>query len=248
VSYLAGAVLVSDDRIFLLNYEGTDPYGGNPGGITLPAREHELRIVMDTKSFNLNYVTVENDIPAVHDAGARIEAEDFLTAQDNTAGNTGGAYPPGDVDIQPCLDAGGGYNVGWIAEGERLAYRVSVAAQNAGYYRLRARVASRYRTPKSFDIILDGQATDAPLAFTGLGDWQDWLDAESGRFHLAEGTHGLALVMPVSSFNLNYFELVPDGPLGISPSGQDRGGRLQRRRPGYGLFRHCPRQPGRRLS
>ena len=35
-----------------------------------------------------------------------------------TAGNAGGAYRTKHVDIEVTADAGGGYNVGWMAAGE----------------------------------------------------------------------------------------------------------------------------------
>ena len=76
-----------------------------------------------------------------------IEAENFddggegVAYHDNTAGNTGGQYrSTEDVDIQ--ISGEGGYDVGWIGDGEWLAYTVNVAA--AGSYSIQLRVASRY--------------------------------------------------------------------------------------------------------
>ena len=53
----------------------------------------------------------------------RIEAENYDTGgagvsyYDDTAGNSGGVYRADDVDLEATSDAGGGFNVGWIASG-----------------------------------------------------------------------------------------------------------------------------------
>src|SRR5262249_59320324 len=53
-----------------------------------------------------------------------IEAENFndggegVGYHDLTTGNAGGAYRSTDVDIQPTVDIGGGFNVGFIEPGE----------------------------------------------------------------------------------------------------------------------------------
>jgi hypothetical protein len=61
-----------------------------------------------------------------------IQAEDFdtggegVTYHDTTAGNRGGVYRQTSVDLEATVDTSFGYNVGWIAPGEWLAYSVDV--------------------------------------------------------------------------------------------------------------------------
>ena len=50
-------------------------------------------------------------------------------------------YRPTNVDIEITTDTGGGYNLGWVAPGERLKLTVNVTA--AGDYNLEVRVAAR---------------------------------------------------------------------------------------------------------
>ncbi|ABC30822.1 probable carbohydrate binding domain [Hahella chejuensis KCTC 2396] len=69
-----------------------------------------------------------------------LQAEDYLQFSDTTAGNQGGAYRSDDVDIEATSDSGGGYNVGWISDGEWLAYSANIPA--AGEYVISYRVAS----------------------------------------------------------------------------------------------------------
>jgi hypothetical protein len=69
----------------------------------------------------------------------RAEAENFLSALDNTPGNQGGAYRQGDVDIETTSDVGGGFHIGYFEAGESLSYDLG---QPTGSYTIRLRVAS----------------------------------------------------------------------------------------------------------
>src|SRR5437016_223918 len=63
--------------------------------------------------------------------GSTIQAENYdvggegVAYHDTTTGNTGGQFRSDDVDIETSGDAGGGYNVGWIVDGEWLEYTVN---------------------------------------------------------------------------------------------------------------------------
>src|SRR5688572_7097968 len=66
--------------------------------------------------------------------GATIQAENYDTGgegvayHDTTAGNTGGQYRTEDVDLETCTDAGGGFNTGWLIDGEWTEYTVNASA------------------------------------------------------------------------------------------------------------------------
>ncbi len=92
----------------------------------------------------------------------RIEAEDFDVGgegagyHDGSAGNNGGMYRTlENVDIESTLDGGGGYNVGWIDNGEWLEYTIDVNAATSRNYVLTARVASQ-RSGGAFAVEFDG--------------------------------------------------------------------------------------------
>lgn len=140
----------------------------------------------------------------------RIEAEDYHAYTDTTNGNSGGAYRNDDVDIQTTSDAGGGFNVGWIASGETLSYNVNVA--EAGTYEVTFRVASQQSGNKSLHLEIGNQNISGPVTFNTNGaGWQSW-QSVSTEVTLPAGEHVLKVVMDSSSFNLNYvdFELVED--------------------------------------
>ncbi|MEM9271341.1 MAG: carbohydrate-binding protein [Cyanobacteria bacterium P01_F01_bin.143] len=168
------------------------------GELELHAGNHELRLDMGSSGFNLNYIDL---LPVT---AIKIEAEDYTNYSDTTTGNSGGAYRNNDVDIEATTDIGGGFNVGWIEEGEWLTYDVDVPED--GFYEVRARVASDVETTHSLDVSLDGQTTN--LSFSGTGDWQSWENAVGG-INLTAGSHEMRLDMGSSLFNINYIELIP---------------------------------------
>lgn len=148
-----------------------------------------------------------------HPIPGLIEAEDFdegVLRQayfDCDSGNAGGMYrPDSDVDIEASSE--GGFNVGWICEGEWLEYTVRVAP--AGVYRLDARVAST--AGGSFRIEVDGQAVTGDIAVPSTGGWQAW-QTVSVQLDLPAGEHIVRVVNTgddAHRFNLDWlrFELV----------------------------------------
>ncbi len=98
-----------------------------------------------------------------------IEAEEYdiglegFAYHDTTAGNSGGLFRTDDVDIEA---RDGGYNVGWIADGEWLEYTVNATT---GTYDLTARVASEY-SDSSFNVFLD----DTQIATVNVPNTTDW--------------------------------------------------------------------------
>ncbi|KAA0215051.1 MAG: hypothetical protein DYG94_03610 [Leptolyngbya sp. PLA3] len=141
----------------------------------------------------------------------RIEAEDFDVGypgeayQDCDAGNNGSSYRSDvDVDIQPCSE--GGYNVGWLCQGEWLEYAVEVA--HAGTHDLSVRVASN-TTGGTIGFEIDGLPVSGTLTVPVTGGWQNWTTI-SGWADLPAGEHVMRLANRSGSsqaFNINYFEL-----------------------------------------
>ena len=122
---------------------------------------------------------------------------------DATPGNTGGAYRSTDVDIEASSD--GGYDVGWIAAGERLNYSVNAAA--AGSYNLQLRLASpgggamhiSFGAPSS---------TSAPVTVPATGGWQAWVTV-SVPVALAAGRQTMTLTFDTGGFNVGTITVVP---------------------------------------
>jgi len=149
---------------------------------------------------------------------ARVEVEDFdvggegVAYHDTDSGNEGGAYRTSeDVDIQDCSDTGGGYNVGWVREGEWLEYTIEVPMP--GDYPIDVRVASAY-VGGTFHIEFDGYDLTGDVDVPVTGGWQTWTTV-STEATLPAGTLLMTFVPTVEGFNVNYFDfLTPTGAHG----------------------------------
>ena len=140
----------------------------------------------------------------------QIEAEDYdlgLNGEayyDYDAGNNGGQYRSDDVDIEACAE--GGYNVGWISDGEWMDYQVDVAG--AGTYTIETRVAS-IASGGAFHIEFDGVDKTGTITVPVTGDWQAWqtvvavADLSAGAQEMTFVKEGASL----DEFNLNYFNI-----------------------------------------
>jgi hypothetical protein len=137
----------------------------------------------------------------------KIEAENYdnggqdLAYNDITAGNTGNVYRTDNVDIQPTTDTGGGYALGWIAQGEWTEYTVNV--NTAGAYTLTARVSAT-TTGKTFHVELNGQNISGTLTVPNTGSYQTYATVTVTTPALTTGEKTLRIVMDAASFNINY--------------------------------------------
>jgi|GEM_PF-500924 len=194
--------------------------------VSLSEGQHQLRLDMLSTGFNLNYIDlIPVETPSNPNPAIRIEAEDYLagangtTYADKTTGNSGGQYRSEDVDIQRTRDVGGGFNIGWVMQGEYLTYDVTVP--ETGLYNLVARVASN-KANNRLAFSLD-QSTGL-FSFNATGGGQAWQDVVLEEVNLNAGQHQLRLDMLSTGFNLNYIELVPVIPpeIGVTLSESSR--------------------------
>ncbi len=188
--------------------------------ISLDAGTHTLKVVADTSGFNLNELTATEAISERFELPGTIQVEDYNPGGqdvgyfDTTAGNSGGKYRTDDVDIQQCTDptTPSGktcYNVGWIAQGEWLAYDVNVAT--SGQYTF----SVRYATPsngRKLHIELDGVNVTGSINLPNTGGYQVWASVTTDPISLDAGNHTLRIVIETSTLNLNYVTIASAGP------------------------------------
>ena len=115
--------------------------------------------------------------PQIIKNGARIQAENFdnggpgIAYKDTDSSNKGGQYRRSEgVDIEKAKNAGSGYNVGWLKNGEWLEYTTDVTK---GKYDIQVHVASSNPNPGKLRLELDGN----PLGIFDVkktGGWQKW--------------------------------------------------------------------------
>lgn len=186
--------------------------------------------------------TADGEPTAVDTGTVRIEAEDFDTLNggafflaDSTLSNLGGAYRPFEnVDIQKTRDTGGGFNVGWMTQGEFLRYTLDVA--EAGTYRFDARAA---RTAFGSAELQIRTAVDNPddasnsvqvgsVDIDRTGRWQAF-DTYTTQLELDAGVQTLELRVGdpnagpsgdgfTYAYNLNWFELTRELPVPEAPT------------------------------
>lgn len=195
-------------------------------GVALNAGRQRLRVVLDANGStgvfgNINYLRFVGDTATPYGGTAiavpgLIQAEDFdlgpagIAYRDTTAGNTGRQYrPSSDVDIETSADAGGGFNVGWIAPGEWLTYSVQVAA--SGVFSIETRVAANGQGG-TFHVEVDGADVTGPRVIPNTSGWQKWTSVVAKGVTLSAGPHTLRVVFDAAGptgvvGNVNYLRV-----------------------------------------
>jgi len=131
----------------------------------------------------LNYISGFNQLPG------KIEAEDFT----NMSG----------IQTENSNDIGGGFNVGWIDDGDWLEYQCNV--QSAGEYFVNFRVASESSAGKIIFLANEIEVFSRNIPITG--GWQSWTTVSSiSNFNKGDLT--IKLLAEKGGFNLNWFELI----------------------------------------
>lgn len=145
-----------------------------------------------------------------HRLPGRIELEDYdlggagVAYHDSTSGNRPGLYRSDDVDIKATADVSGGYQIGFISDGEWLEYTVGV---EAGSYDVHLRGTRKTASEGAVTIRLGG----AELGRLSIPDTGDWSGAGSVTVTLPgvvlpAGNHVLRLKMSGGPFDLNWIE------------------------------------------
>ncbi|WP_158224738.1 carbohydrate-binding protein [Agaribacterium haliotis] len=139
-----------------------------------------------------------------------LELEDFdvggegVAYHDSDQGNSGRAYRPDEhIDIQTTTDSGGGFNLGWLADGEWLEY--SLADVAPGNYDIELRVAAKDSAgAKAVKLILASRSL-AVMEFDGTGGWQNWKTVTLKNVNInAHSSAQLRLEVIGGNFNLNW--------------------------------------------
>ena len=179
--------------------------------VSLNAGPQTMRLVFDTSTAgivgNVTWLRVSPTVgtPFTNSPAqlpGTIAAVDFdnggegLGFHDTTLANSGGQYRTTAVDIEGC--GLGGYNVGWTATGEWLAYSVNVAT--AGTFAIRMQVASMLST--SVLRLRFGSVETAAVPVPNTGGWQNWTTVEFPAV-LTAGAQTMRLLVESGGFNVS---------------------------------------------
>jgi hypothetical protein len=156
------------------------------------------------------YGGIRAPLPGIFEAENFDEGGQSIAYHDVTVGNSGGAYRPTDVDLQPTTDTGGGYNVGWTKAGEWLKYSVTVAASAA--YQFEARVAM-IGAGATLRVEVDGVDAFGPIAVPNTGAWNIWQTITTAAVPLTAGDHVIRVLFATATSsgavgNYNWFRFV----------------------------------------
>jgi beta-glucanase (GH16 family) len=191
--------------------------------VTLNAGTYNLGVFAQTAGWNYNWIEVVPNAQSSSSSSASsapkwsllVQAEEYSTYYDTTVGNAGGAYRKDNVDIEATSDQGGGYDVGWIAASEWLAYS-NITIPTSGTYTVRMRVAS----PAGATAAVDLNAGSIPLgdiAIPATGGYQTWVTV-SRTVTINAGTYALGVFAKTGDWNFNWIEITSDNSGGSSSS------------------------------
>jgi glucosylceramidase len=145
-----------------------------------------------------------------------VQAENYdlggqgISFNDTDAINNGGAYRPNEpVDVED--QAGGGYNVGWIATGEWMNY--TIMAPTAGNFDVTLYVASpNANTQLHVRFITNGVTTQLPArVIPNTGGWQNWQTVIYTNVSLPSSAQSMRVFSDVGGFNLDKIVITTAG-------------------------------------
>ncbi len=140
-----------------------------------------------------------------------IQAEDFdnggegVAYHDTTAQNIGGEYRAEGVDVEPCGDVGGGYDIGYIESGEWLEYTISVP--QTGYYDLELRLASG-NSGGVVRVLFDGSDVTGRVDVPNTGGWQNWQTVVAPNIRLRGGEAVMRVAFEGDPFYIANFNAI----------------------------------------
>ena len=144
----------------------------------------------------------------------KIELENFdkggssTAYYDGTAGNTGGVYRTDEsVDLEICLDAGGGYNIGYVTAGEWLKYSIYVTESTNYTFNLRAAKGSS--SWGEIQFFIDDINVTGSMLVSSTGGWQTYVTVIKANVPLTQGPHTLKMHFVSGDVNVNYVSIAP---------------------------------------
>ncbi|MDD5688274.1 MAG: carbohydrate-binding protein [Elusimicrobia bacterium] len=151
----------------------------------------------------------------------KIEVEDYdnggqgVAYYDTTSGDSGNAYrTTEDVDVEPCSDASGGYDIGWVYANEWLKYTVNV--KTAGTYTIEVRVGCG-GSGGNFHVEFDDVDKTGPITVPNTGGFQIWQTIKKTGVSLTPGKHIMKLVMDTTGStatgNFDYINILSERQL-----------------------------------
>ncbi|MBA3683867.1 MAG: carbohydrate-binding protein [Planctomycetes bacterium] len=187
--------------------------------VSLTTGMHVLRITCDAGGLDCNALNViATPVWNVPTFSAVLQAEHFdqggegIAYHDVDAENHGGGYRTSGVDIRACVDAGAGWQVGWLNPGEWMQYTVDVTSP--GTYDLDVRVASGY-SGGTMHISIDGVDVTGAMSVGNTGGWDSWLTVTRRGVPISAGRRVIRFTLDSGALDLNWIQVSPAMPSGL---------------------------------
>lgn len=149
-----------------------------------------------------------------------VQAENFNTGaggiayHDTDISNNGAAYRSTAVDLEQTNDAGGGFAVRDMLNGEWLKYTINVTMTNN--YSITARVASLV-SGNLIRLEIDGQIIADSITFNGTGGEDLWATVNLGsNINIPQGSHTLRFFIINGSFKMNFLSFIGSTTLPVA--------------------------------
>jgi hypothetical protein len=156
----------------------------------------------DAWSYPNQYINIVREYADPAPATLRFQAEAADLFVDLSAGNLGGAYRAGDLDVGG-LAAGGGWFVGWTDAGEWIEF--SRVTLGCGVYRFTGRLAAPSAGQR---VRLEvGGVSPGSVEVPSTAGWEEFTLVHLGALSLAAGTYDLRLVFETGAVNLDWLFL-----------------------------------------
>jgi len=174
-------------------------------GLPLEAGTYEIALVNKGGGYNINWFDVYSSSPVIY---KKYEAESYTSKT---------ATP----QAEACSDTGGGQDMGYIGNGDWMAYP-SFTVPTTGSYTLKYRVASANATGKfRLDANAGSYVIDDNITVPNTGGWQNWYTI-THTVTINAGTYNLGLYAYTGGFNINWFDLTQVKALSASPEASER--------------------------
>ena len=148
----------------------------------------------------------------------KVEIEDFdrggegIAYHETSTGNAGNQYrTTEDVDIENT--AGGGHNIGWVANGEWLEYTLNATVTSA--YSVDVRIAAP-GAGRQFHIEMDGVNISGPVSVPNTGGFQAWQTINVLLGNINSGVHTFRFTMDANDFNVDYLDFKASAVLPVT--------------------------------
>lgn len=119
------------------------------------------------------------------------------------------------VQTETTTDAGGGSNVGWIDNGDWMAYN-GINIPTSGSYLVEYRVASPNSTGRLSLDLNAGSIQLGALAVPNTGGWQNWRTI-SHTVNINAGTYNFGIFSQAGGWNINWWRITKTAGARLAP-------------------------------